>query len=107
MQKIIQQVLKENKLPEGIFNLIIGRGSTIGEKILNDNRIPLVSITGSTKIGRHAAEVVARRFGKTILELGGNNAIIVSPEANLKMAIPAIVFAFRKETPGSNENPYL
>jgi aldehyde dehydrogenase (NAD+) len=91
-QNIIQDVLKKNKLPEGIFNLIIGRGSTIGEKILNDNRIPLISITGSTKIGRHAAEVVAKRFGKSILELGGNNAIILSPEADLKMAIPAIVF---------------
>jgi aldehyde dehydrogenase (NAD+) len=91
-QNIMKDVLKENNLPEGIFNLIIGRGSTIGEKILNDTRIPLISITGSTKIGRHAAEVVAKRFGKSILELGGNNAIIVSPEADLKMAIPAIVF---------------
>jgi aldehyde dehydrogenase (NAD+) len=91
-QNIIQEVLKENNLPEGIFNLIVGRGSTIGEKILNDKRIPLISITGSTKIGRHAAEVAARRFGKIILELGGNNAIILSPEADLKMAIPAIVF---------------
>ena len=91
-QNIIKDVLKDNKLPEGIFNLIIGRGSTIGEKILNDNRVPLISITGSTRVGRHAAEVVAKRFGKTILELGGNNAIIVSPEADLKIAIPAIVF---------------
>jgi aldehyde dehydrogenase (NAD+) len=73
-QNIIKDVLKKNNLPEGIFNLVIGRGATIGEKILNDKRIPLISITGSTNVGRHAAEVVSKRFGKTILELGGNNA---------------------------------
>ena len=91
-QKIISEVLKENKLPEGIFNLVIGKGSTIGEKLLNDKRVQLISVTGSTKVGKHAAEVVSKRFGKTILELGGNNAIIVTPDADLKLAIPAIVF---------------
>ena len=91
-QKIISVVLKENKLPEGIFNLVIGKGSTIGEKILKDKRIPLISVTGSTAVGRHAAEVVSKRFGKTILELGGNNAIIVTQDADLKIAIPSIVF---------------
>ena len=91
-QNIIKDVLKENNLSEGIFNLVIGRGATIGEKILNDKRIPLISVTGSTNVGRHAAEVVSKRFGKTILELGGNNAIIVTPDADLKTAIPAIVF---------------
>jgi aldehyde dehydrogenase (NAD+) len=91
-QNIIQEVLYANKLPEGIFNLIVGRGATIGEKILNDKRIPMISVTGSTNVGRHAAEVVSKRFGKTILELGGNNAIIVTPDADLKTAITAIVF---------------
>ncbi|MCG6914773.1 aldehyde dehydrogenase family protein [bacterium BMS3Abin03] len=91
-QKIISEVLQENKLPEGIFNLVIGKGSTIGERILNDKRIPLISVTGSTAVGRHAAEVISKRFGKTILELGGNNAIIVTPDADLKIAIPSIVF---------------
>ncbi len=91
-QNIIQDVLKENNLPEGIFNLIIGKGSTIGEKILNDKRITLVSVTGSTSVGKHAAEIIARRFGKAILELGGNNAIIITPDADLKLAIPAVVF---------------
>jgi aldehyde dehydrogenase (NAD+) len=91
-QNILGNVLKENNLPEGVFSLVIGRGSTIGEKILNDKRIPLISVTGSTRVGQHAAEVVAKRFGKTILELGGNNAIIVTPDADLKMAMPAIVF---------------
>ncbi|MEP0860640.1 MAG: aldehyde dehydrogenase family protein [Ignavibacterium sp.] len=91
-QNIVQEVIKENNLPEGIFNLVIGKGSTIGEKILNDKRIPLVSVTGSTAVGRHAAEVIAGRFGRAILELGGNNAIIITPDADLKLAIPAVVF---------------
>ncbi len=91
-QNIIAEVLQENNLPEGIFSLVIGRGSTIGEKILNDKRIPLISITGSTAVGQHAAGVIAKRFGKYILELGGNNAIIITPDADLKMAVPAIVF---------------
>ena len=91
-QNIIKDVLVENKLPEGIFSLIIGKGSTIGEKILNDNRIPLISVTGSTHVGRHAGEVIAKRFGRAILELGGNNAIILTPDVDLKMAMPAVVF---------------
>jgi len=91
-QKIIADVLEENNLPEGIFSLIVGRGSTIGEKMLNDKRVPLISITGSTRVGRHANEVIAKRFGKAILELGGNNAIIITPNANLEMGVPAIVF---------------
>lgn len=91
-QNIIAKVLKENNLPEGIFTLIIGKGSTVGERILNDKRVALVSVTGSTRVGKHAAEVVSSRFGKTILELGGNNAIIISPDADLKIAIPAVVF---------------
>ncbi|MFA6981131.1 MAG: aldehyde dehydrogenase family protein [Ignavibacteriaceae bacterium] len=91
-QKIIAQVLKENDLPEGIFSLIVGKGSTIGERMLNDKRIPLISITGSTAVGKHASQVIAGRFGKAILELGGNNAIILTPDADLKIAIPAVVF---------------
>lgn len=92
VQKIIAKVLNENNLPEGIFNLVIGKGSTVGERMLNDKRIPLVSLTGSTTVGRHANEIIAKRFGKAIMELGGNNAIILSEFADLKMAIPAIVF---------------
>jgi len=91
-QNIISSVLKENDIPEGVFNLIVGRGSTIGEKMLNDKRIPLISLTGSTRIGKHAGEVISSRLGKYILELGGNNAIILTPEANLKVALPGIVF---------------
>ncbi|MCX8056605.1 MAG: aldehyde dehydrogenase family protein [Ignavibacteria bacterium] len=91
-QKIIAEVLKENNLPEGIFSLIIGRGATVGERMLEDKRVPLISITGSTEVGRHAAQVVAKRLGRTILELGGNNAIIITENADLKLAIPAVVF---------------
>ena len=92
VQNILADVIKENNLPEGLFSLMIGRGKTIGEKMLNDKKIPLLSITGSTAVGRHAAQVISKRFGKTILELGGNNAIILTPNADLKMAIPAMVF---------------
>ena len=75
-QNIIGEIIKENNLPEGIFSLVIGKGSTIGEMMLHDKRVPLVSLTGSTKVGKHAAEIIAGRFGKSIMELGGNNGII-------------------------------
>ncbi|MCF7797514.1 MAG: aldehyde dehydrogenase family protein [Lentisphaeria bacterium] len=91
VQNICNEVLEKNGL-KGIFNLVIGKGSTIGERLINDTRIPLVSFTGSTAMGRHVGEVVAKRFGKTILELGGNNAIIVDDSADMKLVIPAIVF---------------
>jgi aldehyde dehydrogenase (NAD+) len=92
VQKIVAEVLKENNLPEGIFSLVIGRGATVGERMLEDKRVPLISITGSVEVGRHAAQVVAKRLGRTILELGGNNAIIITENADLKLAIPAVVF---------------
>ncbi|MFH0733943.1 MAG: aldehyde dehydrogenase family protein [bacterium] len=92
VQNILASVIKEQNLPEGLFSLVIGKGSSIGEKLLNDKRIPLVSITGSTSVGRHAAQVIAKRFGRSILELGGNNAIIMTKDTDLKMAVPAIVF---------------
>ena len=91
VQNICNKVLTDNGY-KGIFNLVIGRGSVIGERLINDKRIPLVSFTGSTPMGRHVGEVVAKRFGSTILELGGNNAIIIDDSANLDMAIPATVF---------------
>jgi len=92
VQKIIQGVLKENDLPEGLFNLLIGRGSSVGERMINEKRIPLISVTGSIAVGRHTAEAVGRRLGRTILELGGNNAIIITPDADLQLVLPAIVF---------------
>ena len=92
IQNILSAVIKVNDLPEGLFSMIVGRGSSVGEKLLNDKRVPLVSITGSTEVGRHGAEIISKRFGRSILELGGNNAIILTPHADLKMGLPAIVF---------------
>jgi aldehyde dehydrogenase (NAD+) len=92
LQKVIARVLSDNDLPEGIFSLITGDRETVGDKILTDRRIPLVSFTGSVASGRIAAQKVGSRLGKTILELGGNNAIIITGSADLKLAIPAVVF---------------
>jgi aldehyde dehydrogenase (NAD+) len=89
-QNIIGSVLKANSVPEGVSCLVIGNES--GDLINNDKRIPLVSFTGSTRIGRHVSKTVAERFGKTILELGGNNAIIVSEHADLSMVLVGAVF---------------
>ena len=89
-QNIIQEVLKRNNIDEGVSNLLIG--NPVGDKINNDHRIPLVSVTGSTRVGKIVAEKVAGRFGKTILELGGNNAIIVSEHADLNMMLVGTVF---------------
>ena len=91
VQNICNDVMKNNGY-SGIFSLLIGRGSTVGEKLINDERVPLVSFTGSTKMGRHVSETVAKRFGKSILELGGNNCIIVDDTADMDMVVPAIVF---------------
>ncbi len=93
VQNIISDIAEKSGAPEGLFNLVIGPGKSIGEKLLNDNNIPLISITGSTRVGRHGAGVIASRFGKFILELGGNNAIILTSDANLELAVPAIVFS--------------
>jgi aldehyde dehydrogenase (NAD+) len=92
VQNIIKKVLIECNVPEGVFNLVIAKSSVLGDNFLEDSRIPLISMTGSTRVGKRAAELVSKRFGKTILELGGNNAIIVSQYADLEIAIPAIVF---------------
>lgn len=89
-QQIISKVLKDNDMPEGISNLLIG--NAVGDMINNDKRIPLVSFTGSTRIGRTVATAVAGRFGRSILELGGNNAIIISKDADLEMSIIGAVF---------------
>ena len=89
-QNIIADVLKRNNVPEGVSCVVIGNES--GDLINNDKRIPLVSFTGSTRIGRHVSKTVAERFGNTILELGGNNAIIVSEHADLNMVLVGAVF---------------
>lgn len=89
---IIQDVLKENNVPEGVFNMLIAKSSVMGDNFLADNRIDLISLTGSSHVGKKAGEIIGKRLGKTILELGGNNAVIITPNANLKMAIPSTVF---------------
>jgi len=90
--KIAEGVCRANGIDPAIFSLIIGDGATVGERLINDARIPLISATGSTRMGRHVAEAVARRLGRSLLELGGNNAIIVTPSADLNLAIRAILF---------------
>ncbi len=91
MQHICNQVMADHGL-QGIFNLVAGTGPDVGELLINDKRVPLVSFTGSTKVGRHISETVARRFGRTVLELGGNNAIIVAEDADLDLAVRGILF---------------
>ena len=90
-QNIINEVLKENNLPQGISNLVIG-DAEIGDLMAKDNRIPLISATGSTRMGKIVAQNVAARLGKSLLELGGNNAIIVTPDADIKMTVIGAVF---------------
>lgn len=90
-QNIIAEVLKENNLPEGISCLINGDYS-IGELLTKDTRVPLISATGSTRMGKIVAQTVAGRLGKSLLELGGNNAIIVTPDADIKMTVIGAVF---------------
>lgn len=90
-QNIIAQVLRENNLPEGISCLVNG-DATIGELLSKDSRIPLVSATGSTRMGKLVAQTVAGRLGRSLLELGGNNAIIVTPDADIKMTVIGAVF---------------
>jgi L-aminoadipate-semialdehyde dehydrogenase len=92
MMKIAWHVLKENKIPDGVLNLVIGDRESIGNTVVTDRRLPLISATGSVAMGRHVAEKVSARLGKSLLELGGNNAVIVAPSADLKTAIRAIVF---------------
>jgi aldehyde dehydrogenase (NAD+) len=92
VQNICNRVMERHKL-RGIFNLVIGPGRTVGEKLINDRRVPLISFTGSTMMGRRVAQATATRFGRSILELGGNNAIVVEPDADLDLALRAVLFA--------------
>jgi aldehyde dehydrogenase (NAD+) len=91
VQNVCNEVMREFGI-EGIFNLVIGHGSTIGERLLADRRIPLISATGSCEMGYRIGEVVGKRLGRTILELGGNNAVIVMDDADLQLALRAILF---------------
>lgn len=90
-QNIIAQVFKENNVPEGVCNLIVGERD-MGELMANDVRVPLVSATGSTRMGKAVSAAVGARLGRSLLELGGNNAIIISKDADLEMALLGCVF---------------
>jgi len=92
VMKIAWRVLHANDLPDGILNILVGNRDAVGDPLLRDRRVPLISATGSVRMGRQAAEIVGSRLGKTILELGGNNAVIVTPEADLDLAVRAILF---------------
>jgi aldehyde dehydrogenase (NAD+) len=91
VQHLCNRVMADHDLA-GVFTLCIGESREVGERMIQDPRLPLVSFTGSTRVGRHVAESVARRLGRTILELGGNNAIIVAPDADLDLAVRGILF---------------
>lgn len=90
-QHIVAEVFAKNNVPEGVSCLITG-GRDVGEWMSNDHRIPLVSATGSTRMGKEVAAVVGKRLGRTLLELGGNNAIIITPDADLNIAIRGALF---------------
>src|SRR5688572_8216830 len=90
-QNIITEVFKKNNVPEGVSNLIIGERE-LGEQMANDHRIPLISATGSTRMGKAVGAAVGARLGRSLLELGGNNAIIITPDADLDIAVLGAVF---------------
>ncbi|HIP32939.1 MAG TPA: aldehyde dehydrogenase family protein [Crocinitomicaceae bacterium] len=90
-QQITQEVFEANGVPEGVSCVVIG-DAEIGKLMSNDKRVPLISATGSTRMGKSVSEAVGRRLGKSLLELGGNNAIIITPTADLKIVLPGAVF---------------
>ena len=92
IQRIARRVAAEGGYP-GVFNLCMGAAEDTGERMAGDHRLPLISATGSCRMGRRVAEVVGKRLGRTLLELGGNNAIIVTPSADIEMAVRGTVFA--------------
>lgn len=90
-QQIVSEVFKENNVPEGVCNLLIGERD-LGERMAHDKRIPLISATGSTRMGKAVGAAVGERLGRSLLELGGNNAIIISKDADLEMALVGCLF---------------
>jgi aldehyde dehydrogenase (NAD+) len=91
VNRIVDRVLAETGW-RGVFNCVIGSGAEVGDPMLDDPRLPLVSLTGSTAVGRKAAGRIAARFGRSIMELGGNNGIVVMPDADLELALRAVLF---------------
>jgi L-aminoadipate-semialdehyde dehydrogenase len=91
VQHICNQVMAKHGV-DGVFTLVIGENEEVGERMINDDRLPLISFTGSIRVGKHVAKAVAGRLGRSILELGGNNGIIVTEDADLDIATRGILF---------------
>jgi aldehyde dehydrogenase (NAD+) len=91
VQKIADRVLERHGW-KGVLNLVIGKDNVVGERLIGDPRVPLISATGSTRMGRHVAQVVAKRLGRTLLELGGNNGLIVMDDADPELVVRAVLF---------------
>ncbi len=92
VHNIIAPILKENDVPEGVLNLIAAGSKYVGDNFLADPRVPLISATGSTRVGKRVGKIVGERLGRSLLELGGNNAIIITENADLDMALRATLF---------------
>ena len=92
VHNIIAKVIKDNDVPEGTVCLVAGNSKNVGDNFLGDKRVPLISATGSTAVGKRVGRIVGERLGRSLLELGGNNAIIITPEADIEMALRAVLF---------------
>lgn len=92
VHKIMEKVLRDNEVPEGVLNLVVASSRHVGDNFLADKRVPLISATGSTRMGRRVGKIVGERLGRSLLELGGNNAIIISEKANIDLALRAVLF---------------
>ena len=92
VQNIVGKVLKENDVPEGVLNLVAAGSKYVGDNFLADKRVPLISATGSTRVGKRVGKIVGERLGRSLLELGGNNAIIITEHADIEMALRATLF---------------
>lgn len=92
VQNILADVLKKNDVPEGVVNLVAASSKYVGDNFLADHRVPLISATGSTRVGKKVGAIVGERLGRSLLELGGNNAIIITENADLEMALRAVLF---------------
>jgi aldehyde dehydrogenase (NAD+) len=91
---IVAEVMRDMpEIPDGIVSVVIGDGKNVGEPLASDERVPLISATGSVRMGQQVAQIVAKRLGRSLLELGGNNGMILTPTADLDLAIRAITFA--------------
>jgi aldehyde dehydrogenase family 7 member A1 len=97
--KLLADVFRDNNLPGAIATMCQGSGAVVGQRLIEDKRLNLISFTGSTSIGKGVASTVATRFGRSILELGGNNAVIVMDDANLEVALPSVLFAAMGRSP--------